>query len=249
MIAMKKTAQPKRKPTKLKRQPKKARLKTKTVPKQELRKIYLVDDHPLFREGLAGIIRQRPGFSVCGEADTAAKAFGEISRLRPDLVVSDIGLSGKSGLELVRDLHAFQPSLPILVISMHDESLYAERVLKAGGRGYIMKQEGPEKILQAIQQVLGGQVYVSGEMAAGILEHLVNPGARLKSSPIGKLSDREFEVLRLIGEGRDSHEIAKSLSLSIKTVNCHRANIKSKLGLTTGTALVHYASRWIGPES
>ncbi|MEQ1842178.1 MAG: response regulator transcription factor [Verrucomicrobiales bacterium] len=223
--------------------------KKKTPPAPPEKKIFIVDDHPLFREGLAGIIRQRPEWCICGQADSAVKAFEEIRRLKPDIVVTDIGLAGKSGLELVKDIHAFSPDLPILVISMHDEILYAERVLKAGGRGYIMKQEGPEKILQAITKVLAEQVSVSEKMAAGILEHIVNPSRRATSSPIEKLSDREFEVLRLIGEGQDYHQIAKTLSISIKTVNCHRLNIKEKLGLKSANALVHFASRWIGEEA
>ena len=217
--------------------------------KPQPRRIYIVDDHPLFREGLAGIIRQRRDLCVCGEADEAGKAFGEISRMRPDILVTDIGLRGKSGLELLRDLQAYRPELPVLVISMHDETLYAERVLKAGGRGYIMKQEGPEKILQAITKVLAGQIYLSEKMSAGILERIASPAARAKTSPIGKLTDREFEILRLIGDGKDGHQIAKDLRLSIKTVSCHRAHMKQKLGLKSATALVHFASRWVGEES
>jgi DNA-binding NarL/FixJ family response regulator len=217
-------------------------------PNEPAKKVFIVDDHPLFREGLAAIIRQRPELSICGQADTAAKAFDEVRRLRPDILVTDIGLPGKSGLELLRDLRAFRPELPVLVISMHDEALYAERVLKAGGRGYIMKQEGPEKILQAIASVLAGQVYVSEKMSAGILERIVTPGTAGKRSPIGKLTDREFEVLRLIGEGKDGHQIAKDLSLSIKTVSCHQANIKAKLGIGKSSGLIHFASRWVGGQ-
>ena len=212
-------------------------------------RIFIVDDHPIFRAGLAGILRQQPHLTVCGEADTAAKAFEEIPRAKPDLLLTDIGLPGKSGLELLKDLHAFQPGLPVLAISMHDEALYAERVLKAGGRGYIMKQAGPEMLLKAIDQVLAGHVYVSEKMAADILEHIVSPGTKAKSSPIGKLTDREFEVLRLIGEGKDGRQIAKDLHLSVKTVSCHQAHIKEKLGLVNSTALIHFAARWVGEES
>jgi len=224
--------------------------KTKTQAKAApQRRIFIVDDHPLFREGLACIIRQRPDLSICGEADTAAKAFEAIRELRPDILVTDIGLPGKSGLELLKDVRAFRPSLPVLVISMHDEALYAERVLKAGARGYIMKQAGPEKILAAIDQVLGGKVYVSDEMSADILAHIVNPSAKATGSPIGRLTDREFEVLHLIGEGKDSHEIADDLHLSLKTVSCHQANIKEKLGLKSSTALIHFASRWVSEKA
>jgi DNA-binding NarL/FixJ family response regulator len=185
---------------------------------------------------------------ICGEADTAAKAFEEIPRAKPDILLTDIGLPGKSGLELIKDLHAFQPSLPVLVLSMHDETLYAERVLRAGGRGYIMKQEGPGKLMDAITKVLAGQVYVSERMAAGILNRIVQPGSRATTSPVGNLTDREFEVLRLIGEGKEGHEIAQALHLSLKTVHCHRAKIRQKLGLKTGAAIVHFAARWLSEQ-
>ncbi len=223
--------------------------KLKPEPAQPKKKVLIVDDHPLFREGLAGIIRQRPDLCVCGEADTAAKALEEIRRLRPDLLVTDIGLPGKSGLDLLKDIHSFRPGLPVLVISMHDEALYAERVLKAGGRGYIMKQEGPEKILAAIERVLSGKVYVSEKMSAAILEHMVSPESKARTSPIGQLTDREFEVLRLIGAGKDGRQIAKDLHLSMKTVSCHQGHIREKLGLRNSTALIHFAARWAGDES
>jgi DNA-binding NarL/FixJ family response regulator len=212
-------------------------------------RIFIVDDHPIFREGLAAVIRQQPHLTVCGTADTAATAFEEIPRAKPDLLLTDIGLPGKSGLELLKDLQSFQPSLPVLVISMHDESLYAERVLRAGGRGYVMKQEGPDKILAAIARVLSGQVHVSEKMSASILERLSHPNTHAKDSPIGRLTDREFEVLRLIGEGKDGHEIAKSLHLSIKTVSCHKTHIREKLGLENSIAVTHYAARWFAGES
>jgi len=223
--------------------------KTAPLPATKQARIFVVDDHPIFREGLAAVIRQRPELTVCGEADTAAKAFGEIRRLKPDLLLTDIGLAGKSGLELLKDIHAFQPGLPVLVISMHDEALYAERVLHAGGRGYIMKQEGPDKILQAIAKVLAGQVYVSEQMSAGILEQVANPAAKAKNTPIGKLTDREFEVLRLIGEGKDGHQIAEDLHLSLKTVSCHKTHIREKLGLRNSVAVAHYATRWFADEA
>lgn len=213
------------------------------------KRIYIVDDHPIFREGLAGIIGQQPDLIVCGSADTAAKAFEEIPRAKPDLLVTDIGLPGKSGLELINDLHAFQPSLPVLVLSMHDEILYAERVLNAGGRGYVIKQEGPEMILKAIATVLGGKVHVSASMSSRLLEQIANPGARAKSSPVGILTGREFEVLRLVGEGKDNQEIADDLHLSIKTVSCHKTHIREKLGLKNPVAVIRFATRWLAGES
>jgi DNA-binding NarL/FixJ family response regulator len=169
-----------------------------------------------------------------------------MQRVKPDLLLTDIGLPGKSGLELLRDIHAFQPDLPVLVLSMHDEALYAERVLRAGGRGYVMKQEGPDKILRAIHTVLEGKVYLSETVAADILESIGPKRAHPTTSPIAKLTDREFEVLQLVGEGKDGHRIAKDLHLSLKTVNCHRSNIKAKLGLASFTALIHFAARWVG---
>jgi len=159
----------------------------------------------------------------------------------------DIGLPGKSGLELIHDLRARMPELIILAISMFDEMLYAERVLRAGGRGYIMKQEGPEKIFEAIRQVLAGQVYLSGKMSSLILDTL--SGHHKNHSPIGVLSDRELEILRLIGQGMDSHDIAQQLNLSFKTVDSHRGHIKEKLSLKSGTELICFAARWIATQS
>ncbi len=213
-------------------------------------RLFLVDDHPIIREGLGKIISQEADLEVCGEADTADEAFGRIGELKPDLVLTDIGLPGKSGLELIQDLHAALPELPVLVLSMHDESVYAERVLRAGGRGYVMKQAGPALMMQAIRQVLAGKVAVSPAISAAILESLTRPGAgRDGGSTVGKLSNREFEILRLIGQGRDSHDIAQALHLSIKTVDTHRGNIKSKLGLRNSTELIHYAVRWVGEQA
>lgn len=212
--------------------------------KSTAKQIFIVDDHPVFREGLVGLVKREKDLAVCGEADNASQALSAIESLQPDLVLADIGLPGKSGLELVKDIRAVCPKMAVLVISMHDETLYAERVLRAGGRGYIMKQEGPEKILQAIRQVLDGQISVSGKMSARILDALSDRKAKT-NSPIARLTDREFEILQLIGQGRDSHAIAEQLHLSIKTVDAHRGHIKEKLELKTGTELICYAARWV----
>jgi DNA-binding NarL/FixJ family response regulator len=206
--------------------------------------IFIVDDHPVFREGLVGLIKREPGLTICGEADRAVEALDGILHANPALVLLDIGLPGRSGLELIKDIQSARPETAVLVISMHEESLYAERVLRAGGRGYIMKQEGPEKILQAIRQVLGGQIYVSARMSIRLLDALSGRVPRT-GSPIARLTDREFEILRLIGEGNDSHVIAEQLHLSVKTVDTHRARIKGKLGLKSGTELICYAARWV----
>lgn len=221
----------------------------KQLPAQPERKqIFIVDDHPVFREGLVGLVKREADLAVCGEADNAPQALAGIEHLKPDLVLLDIGLPGKSGLELTKDLRAMLPAIAVLIISMHDETLYAERVLRAGGRGYIMKQEGPEKILQAIRHVLDGQIFVSGKMSGRILDALSNPRAKTVS-PIAQLTDREFEVFQLIGRGKDSHAIAEQLHLSVKTVDTHRGRIKEKLELKSGTELICYAARWMEAQS
>lgn len=215
---------------------------------QPQKKVFIVDDHPVFRDGLVSIVAQVPGVVVCGEAGDARTAFDAISQLKPDLVLMDINLPGKSGLELLQDVHAMRPDLPVLVISMHDEQLYAERVLRAGGRGYIMKQEGPDKMRDAITKVLDGQVYASERTAASILDALSRPRSIASTSTVGKLTDRELEVLRLTGQGKDNRAVAQELHISLKTVDTHRGHIKEKLGLKNGTELIHYAVRWVGEQ-
>jgi len=210
---------------------------------KEQKRIFIVDDHPVFREGLVGLVKREADLTVCGEADAAPLALTALERLKPDLTLVDIGLPGRSGLELIKDLRAVRPDLAVLVISMHDETLYAERVLRAGGRGYIMKQEGPQKILRAVRQVLDGQIYLSEKMSVRILDAF---SSRARSaSPISRLTDRELEVLQLIGEGKDSHDIAGQLHLSFKTVDAHRGKLKEKLNLKSGTELICYAARWV----
>jgi len=216
--------------------------------KPAAKQIFIVDDHPVFREGLVGLVKREADLAVCGEADNASQALSGIESSKPDLVLADIGLPGKNGLELVKDIRAVHPEMAVLVISMHDETLYAERVLRAGGRGYIMKQEGPEKILQAIRQVLDGQISLSGKMSARILDSLSDRRAKT-DSPIARLTDREFEILQLIGQGKDSHDIAELLHLSVKTVDAHRGHIKEKLDLKSGTELIVYAARWVETQS
>jgi DNA-binding NarL/FixJ family response regulator len=221
--------------------------KSKTTKSQK--RILIVDDHPMMRQGLAQLINNEPDLTVCWEADTARQAFEAIGRNKPDLALVDISLPDKSGLELIKDFHAIHPELVVLVVSMHDESLYAERVLRAGGRGYVMKQEGGRKLMEAIRRVLAGQIYVSEKMSARILE-IFSGGRRDGSgSPIARLSDREFEVFQLIGEGRGTREIAGHLRLSVKTVEVHRAHIKEKLGIKSATDLVRFAVRWSDVQS
>ena len=207
-------------------------------------RILIVDDHPMMRQGLAQLIGLEPDLTICGEAETAEQALGLVDPLKPDLVLADISLPGKNGLELIKDFQALQPGLPVLVISMHDESLYAERVLRAGGRGYIMKQEGGKKLMLALRQVLAGKIYVSEKISADILEMFSGRRAGAEGSPVEKLTDREFEVFQHIGQGKGTREIAEKLHLSVKTVEVHRANIKAKLKLNSASELVHFAVRW-----
>ena len=211
---------------------------------QNKKRILIVDDHPMMRQGLAQLIGAEPDLAICGESENAEHALDSISALKPDLVLADISLPGKNGLELIKDFQAMQPGLPVLVISMHDESLYAERVLRAGGRGYIMKQEGGKKLMQAIRQVLDGKIYVSEKMSARMLETFSGRRAGTESSPVEKLTDREFEVFQLLGQGKGTRDIAEKLHLSVKTVEVHRANIKAKLKLKSGSELIRFAVRW-----
>ncbi len=202
----------------------------------------------MMREGLAQLIEHETDLKTAAQADSAAQAMQLMATSLPDLLLLDISLPDKSGLELIKDVRTLYPALPILVVSMHDESLYAERVLRAGGRGYIMKQEGGKKLMQAIRQVLAGQIYVSERISAKILENFSGHHGD-SGSPVEKLSDREFEVFQFLGRGEGTRQIAKRLHLSVKTVEVHRANIRKKLGLGAGAELVHYAIRWNEAQS
>jgi DNA-binding NarL/FixJ family response regulator len=212
-------------------------------------RVLIVDDHPMTRAGLVHVINHQPDLIVCGEAESAAQALDILDSSRPDLLLIDITLPGKSGLELIKDVKAMQPELLMLVVSMHDESLYADRVLRAGARGYITKHEGGEKLMEAIRHVLSGKIYVSESMSAHILEIFSGGQTRLDRSSIEKLSDREFEVFASLGEGLSSKQIAKKLHLSAKTVDAHRANIKTKLNIKTNAELISYAARWTSHQA
>ena len=211
--------------------------------------ILIVDDHPMMRDGLAALITAQSDLVVCGQAADAREAMLAIESHTPDLVVMDISLPGKSGLEAIKDIQALAPGLAVLVLSMHDESLYAERVLRAGGRGYVMKQEGGKRIMDAIRAVLEGKVFVSEKMSARIMDAFTGHGTKSNTSPVAGLSDREFEVFQLIGRGRSTKEIADQLRISVKTVEVHRVNTKAKLKLATSPELVHYAVRWVESQS
>jgi DNA-binding NarL/FixJ family response regulator len=218
-------------------------------PVKKRRSILIVDDHPMMREGLVQLISHEKDLETCGEAGTAHEALEKINAAKPDLVLTDITLPGKSGIELIKDLKVMHPGVLILVISMHDEALYVERVLRAGARGYIMKQEGGKKIMEAIRQVLDGNIYVSQKMSAKILEIFTGKRPEAATSPIEKLTDREFEVFQLIGKGLSTVQMAEYLHLSPKTIEVHRANIKTKLQLGTAAELLRYAVRWLETEA
>lgn len=206
-------------------------------------RVFIVDDHPVVRQGLALLINREPDLSVCGDAAEAMSALQNIERLRPDIVILDLSLAGPDGLELLKRIRGRRGNLPVLVLSMLDESLYAERALRAGANGYIMKQEATEKVLVAIRRILDGGVYLSERMANDILHHFVGGSPPLEPSPLAELTDREIEVFRLIGKGQSTREIAGQLHISVKTVESYQAHIKEKLSLRNSRELVQWAIR------
>jgi DNA-binding NarL/FixJ family response regulator len=211
----------------------------------EPKRILVVDDHPLVRDALAQQINMEPGLKVCGLAGNAAEAVELAEQAEPDLVLADINLPGRSGLELIRDLRAVSPQVLVLVLSMHDESVFAERVLRAGGRGYVSKQAGGEELIQAIRRVLGGQIYVSESISTRLLATLSGAGNGKIASPVESLTDRELEVFTLIGQAKGTTDIARRLRMSSKTVEAHRGAIKRKLKLKTGPELTRHAVLWV----
>lgn len=209
------------------------------------KKVLLADDHPLMRRGLAHLINLQAELEVCGESSDAVESMRLIESLKPDLLVMGLSLDGKNGLEFIKDLQALHPELPVLVNSTHDESLYAERVLRSGARGYVMKKEDGAVVLLAIRRVLSGRIYVSEAMSMQILTVFAGARSAAGNSPIGSLSDREFEIFELIGQGCVTQEIARRLHISPKTVDAHRQNLKQKLKLPSGTTLIQNAVRWV----
>ncbi len=207
--------------------------------------ILIVDDHPIVREGLAQQINREPDLEVCAEASTVSQALAAVEQHPPDLVLVDLNLPGRGGLELIRDLHAVAPKLPTLVLSMHDESVFAERVLRAGGRGYVSKEVGGDKLLEAVRRVLGGQIYVSDRVSTRLLGSLSGQSPARTVSPVEQLTDRELEVFTLIGQACETKAIARRLNMSSKTVEAHRAAIKRKLRLKTGPELTRHAVLWV----
>ncbi|MBN2372444.1 response regulator transcription factor [bacterium] len=213
-------------------------------------RILVVDDHPVVRLGLAYLINQNEDLLVCGEADSAHKALDAIEKLCPDMAIVDVCLKGQSGIGLIKNIKGRYPEFPILVLSIHDENVYAEHVLRAGAKGYIMKNDASSNIIHAIRKVLNGEIYVSEKMTSKILNKFINEHPSCSSgSPIEFLSDRELEVFHLLGQGYGTRQIAEELYLSIKTVETYRGHIKNKLNLKNASELVKYAIKWVQRET
>ena len=223
--------------------------KEKPAPKMEKgKRIVIVDDHPLFRKGLEQLINSSDETCcICGEASDAAEGMTVIRKLKPELAIVDLSLPGANGIELVKNIRAEFPKLPVLILSMHDESLYALRALRAGAQGYVMKQEALENVIVAIREVLAGRPYLSPEMSAKLITNFASGGNQ--ANPTDKLSDRELEILELIGKGRDVREIAKALHISAKTVETHRAHIKEKLNLKNARQVTRFAVQWLESQA
>jgi DNA-binding NarL/FixJ family response regulator len=207
-------------------------------------RVLLIDDHPIVRQGLALLIDREPDLSVCGEAEGSHTAFHAVATLHPDIVVLDISLSGPDGLDVLKEIRTKTQNLPVLILSMHDESIYAERAMRAGANGYIMKQEATDKVLVAIRRILQGEVYLSERLTNTMLQQFVRGASPVKSSPLVNLTDRELEVFRLIGEGHATRQIADQLHLSVKTIESYQAHIKEKLALRNARELVQHAIEW-----
>lgn len=208
------------------------------------RKVLLVDDHPLLRRGLSQLISQEPDLIVCGEAEDASTALKLVEELSPNVAVVDISLRDSNGIDLIKDIKIRKPRLCVLVLSMHDEIFYAERVLRAGAKGYITKGDASGKVVEAIRQLLGGRIYLSDRMSSRMLSKMVGERPAATEATVQELSDREFEILGMIGSGLQTREIAAKLHLSVKTIDAHRENIKRKLRLADAPELLKYAIRW-----
>jgi len=207
-------------------------------------RVLVVDDHPIVRQGLALLINRESDLVVCGEAEEMHTAMQQILTTHPDIVVVDISLSGPDGLELLKSIRTRHPHLPVLILSMHDESIYAERALRAGANGYIMKQEATEKVLEALRRIVNREIYVSDRVANKMLQQYIGGNAVAQRSPVADLTDRELEVFRLIGDGHSTRQIAEELRLSVKTVESYQAHIKEKLSLRSARELMQHAIQW-----
>jgi DNA-binding NarL/FixJ family response regulator len=211
--------------------------------------ILIVDDHPIVRQGLAELINHEDDLLVCGQAEDAHQAMKAVKELKPDMAIVDISLKETSGMELIKDLKTQYPNLPVLALSMHDESLYAERALRAGAKGYIMKAVATEKVITAIRKILGGEIYTSDTMASKMMRKFIDGSKDIHASPVESLSDREQEVFQLIGKGYGTRQISDRLFLSIKTIETYRAHIKEKLHLADAAELLQYAIQWVNSRN
>ena len=219
--------------------------KAKTPPPPRRQRILIVDDHPLMREGVIQWIQCTPDLEVCGSAESAAEGLVLAVQVKPDLVLTDISLTGRDGLDLIKDLRALRPELPVLVLSMHEESLYAARAIRAGARGYLMKRAGGERVVEAIREVLQGRIALSPAMGTRLLEEYAGRRSHSPRVPLANLTDREFQVLQLAGEVKSNREIAEQLHLSAKTIETHRVNLMRKLQLKNAAELVRFALQYV----
>ena len=217
-------------------------------PKKGKKRVLIVDDHPIFRFGLAGLITEQSHLEVCGHADSAPIALDSMRRLKPDLVLLDLSLRGTNGIELIKLIKAEEPALPILVISMHDEAVFGLRALKAGALGYVMKAEAMNHVAEAISKVMQGKIYVSPKFGEKLIFKAVQSVEAGTGSPVDALSDRELEVLQLLGKGQSTRSIAETLHLSVKTIETHRAHIKEKLGFSDSEDMVKFAIDWVAQQ-
>jgi DNA-binding NarL/FixJ family response regulator len=212
------------------------------------KRILLVDDHPIFRHGLEDLLKQQEDLTICGHADSAPAALEGMRNLRPDLAIVDVSINGANGIELVKQMKAELPHLPILVLSMHDESLYALRALKAGALGYVMKAEALQHVINAVRRVLDGRIFVSPRFGEKLIFQAVHGSDSGSQSPLDRLSDRELEVLMMLGKGHNTKSIAQELNLSVKTIETHRAHIKEKLAFTDASEMVRFAIDWVAHQ-
>ncbi len=213
-------------------------------------RLLIVDDHPVMRQGLAQLLNLEKDMTVCGQAGSAPQGLSSACTMLPDLTIVDISLKGASGLDLIKDIHSFLPKMPVLVLSMHDETIYAERALRAGAKGYVMKQEAAESVITAIRRLLAGQIYLSEAMNSRLVNRFATgaPAADGRRSIVGRLTDRELQILQQIGLGKGTRHIAEDLHISVKTVETHRAHLKEKLQLRNAPELVRFAIEWARSE-
>lgn len=216
-----------------------------TQPPGEPHRVMVIDDHPVLRMGISLLINSTPGWKVCAEAGTGLEGLERAQTSKPDLILLDLTLPDRNGLDLLKDFQQMLPETPVLILSMHDEMLYAERALRAGARGYVMKETGGAKVIEALQTVMEGRIFVSDKVSSDLLGNLNRRSQAPSKSPLGSLTDREFEIFRLIGDGKSTRVIADQLGLSPKTVDVHRANIKEKLGVRDLPTLIRQAVCWV----